>query len=65
MRNKIPYYIRLGIIIIILTSPIPVFQISWYFLGKEDGLLFAFCYGIIAVTFACYKFYIDNWRDED
>ena len=35
------------------------------YLGKEDGLLFAFCYGIVAVTYACYKFYLDNWRDED
>ena len=31
----------------------------------KDGLLFAFCYGIFAVSFACYKFYLDNWRDED
>ena len=42
MRNKIPYYIRLGIIIIILTSPIPVFKLAGIFLEKEDGLLFAF-----------------------
>ena len=33
--------------------------------GKKDGLLFAFCYGIIAVTYACYKFYLKGWRDED
>ena len=65
MNWKLPYYIRLSIILIILISPIIVFQISWYILGKKDGLLFAFCYGIIAVTYACYKFYIDNWRDED
>tara|TARA_Y100000996_G_scaffold377823_1_gene330117 strand:- start:382 stop:579 length:198 start_codon:yes stop_codon:yes gene_type:complete len=65
MREKFPYYIRLSIILIILISPIFVFQISWYLLGKKNGLLFAFCYGIIAVTFACYKFYLDNWRDED
>ena len=65
MRKKIPYYIRLSIILIILISPILVFQISWYFLGKNDGLLFAFCYAIIAVTYACYKFYIDNWRDDE
>ena len=39
--------------------------ITNYFLGKKDGLLFAFCYGIFAVSFACYKFYLDNWRDED
>ena len=65
MKGKIPYYIRLSIILIILISPTFVFQISCYFLGKKDGLLFAFCYGIVAVTFACYKFYIDNWRDED
>ena len=50
---------------LILISPIFVFQIGWYFLGKKDGLLLAFCYGIIAVTYACYKFYLDNWRDED
>ena len=65
MKLKFPYYIRLGIIIVILVSPILVFQISWYFLGKKDGLLFAFCYGIVAVTFACYKLYIDNWREDD
>ena len=65
MKWKLPYYTRLSIILIILISPIIVFQISWYILGKKDGLLFAFCYGIIAVTYACYKFYIDNWRDED
>ena len=65
MKLKFPYYIRLGIIIVILVSPILVFQISWYFLGKKDGLLFAFCYGIVAVTYACYKLYIDNWREDD
>ena len=65
MKKKIPYYIRLSIILGILISPILVFQISWYFLGKKDGLLFAFCYGIVAVTYACYKFYLDNWREDD
>ena len=65
MKLKFPYYIRLGIIIVILVSPILVFQISWYFLGKKDGLLFAFCYGIVAVTYACYKFYLDICREDD
>ena len=65
MNIKIPYYIRLSIILIVLISPILVFQIGWYFVGKKDAILFAFCYSIIAVTFACYKFYVDNWRDED
>ena len=65
MKKKLPYYIRLSIILIILISPILVFQLSWFFLGKKDGLLFAFCYGIVAVTYACYKFYIDNWREDD
>ena len=65
MKQKFPYYIRLSIILIILISPILVFQLSWSYLGKQDGLLFAFCYGIVAVTYACYKFYLDNWRDED
>ena len=65
MKQKFPYYIRLSIILLILISPILVFQISWYFLGKKDGLLFAFCYGIVAVTYASYKLYIDNWREDD
>ena len=51
MNNKLPYYIRLSIVLIILISPTFVFQIAWYFLGKKDALLLAFCYGIIAVTF--------------
>ncbi len=49
----------------VLLSPILAFQIGWYLFGKEDGLLFAFCYGIVAVSYACYKLYIDNWRNED
>ena len=65
MKQKFPYYIRLSIVLIILISPILVFQISWYFLGKKDGLLFTFCYGIVDVTYACYKLYIDNWREDD
>tara|TARA_Y100000590_G_C15177871_1_gene810021 strand:- start:168 stop:365 length:198 start_codon:yes stop_codon:yes gene_type:complete len=65
MKEKFPYYIRLSIILIILISPNFVFQIGWYFLGKKDGLLLAFCYGIIAITYACYKFYLDDWRNED
>ena len=65
MKQKFPYYIRLSIVLIILISPILVFQISWYFLGKKDGLLFTFCYGFVAVTYACYKLYIDNWREDD
>ena len=55
MKQKFTYYIRLSIILIILISPILVFQISWGYLGKEDGLLFAFCYGIVAVNYGCFK----------
>ena len=65
MKEKFPYYVRLSIILIILVSPIFVFQIGWYFHRKKDGLLLAFCYGIVAVTYACYKFYLDDWRNED
>ena len=65
MKQKIPYYIRLSIVLIILISPILAFQLGWHFFGNVNGLLFAFCYGIVAVTFACYKFYVDDWRDED
>ena len=35
-------------------------------MGYHLGIItFTFCYGIVAVTYACYKFYLDNWRDED
>ena len=37
--KRFPYYIRLSIIILILLSPIPAFQIGWYLFGKKDGLL--------------------------
>tara|TARA_B100000965_G_scaffold345519_1_gene316372 strand:+ start:474 stop:581 length:108 start_codon:yes stop_codon:yes gene_type:complete len=34
-------------------------------LGKENGVLLGFCVGIPCVAFACWKLYIDNWRDDE
>ena len=35
------------------------------YLGKENGVLLGFSVGIICVTFACWKLYIDDWRDDE
>ena len=35
------------------------------FFGKENGVLLGFCVGIPCVTFACWKLYIDGWRDDE
>ena len=36
-----------------------------FILGKENGVLLGFCVGIPCVAFACWKLYIDNWRDDE
>ena len=33
--------------------------------GRDNGILLGFCVGIPCVTFACWKLYIDEWRDEE
>ena len=33
--------------------------------GRDNGILLGFCVGIPCVTFACWKLYIDGWRDEE
>jgi len=34
-------------------------------MGRENGVLLGFCVGIVCVTFACWKLYIDGWRDDE
>jgi hypothetical protein len=35
------------------------------YLGPKNGILLGFCVGIPCVTFACWKLFMDGWRDED
>ena len=64
--KKPPYLIRLSIIIFVLcVIPIGVTHYGSVYLGKEDGILLGFCVSIPCVTFACWKLFIDGWRNED
>ena len=69
-----PYTYRLIIILLILTNkkyffysvvPIGATHIGSMYLGSKNGILLGFCVGIPCVTFACWKLFMDGWRDED
>ena len=61
-----PYVIRLIIITFILTViPICATHYGAIYLGRENGILLGFCVGIPCVTFACWKWFIEGWREED
>ena len=61
-----PYVYRLIIIALILTViPITATHYGSVYMGKENGILLGFCVGIPCVTFACWKLFIDGWREED
>ena len=61
-----PYAYRLLIILLILTViPIGATHLGATYLGRENGILLGFCVGIPCVTFACWKLFIDGWREED
>ena len=61
-----PYTIRLLIIMLLLTViPIGATHFGSIYMGRENGILLGFCFGIPCVTFACWKLYIDGWRNED
>jgi|TARA_B100001059_G_scaffold151143_1_gene151002 hypothetical protein len=63
-RPSYPY--RLLIILLILTViPIGTTHIASMYLGPKNGILLGFCVGIPCVTFACWKMFMDGWRDED
>ena len=61
-----PYVYRLLIILLILTAiPIGATHIGSMYMGPKNGILLGFCVGIPCVTFACWKLFIDGWREED
>ena len=61
-----PYAYRLLIILLILTViPISATHIGSMYMGPQNGILLGFSVGIPCVTFACWKLFIDGWRDED
>ena len=60
------YAYRLLIILLILpVIPIGATQIGSMYMGQENGILLGFCVGIPCVSFACWKLFIDGWREED
>ena len=64
--KKPPYMYRLLIIALILTViPIGTTQIASLYLGSKNGVLLGFCVGIPCVTFACWKMFMDDLRNED
>ena len=66
MIKRPPYIIRLLIIVFVLcVIPIGATHFGSIYLGRENGILLGFCVGIPCVTFACWKLFIDGWRDED
>jgi|TARA_B110000914_G_scaffold115890_1_gene101288 heme/copper-type cytochrome/quinol oxidase subunit 4 len=61
-----PYVYRLIIIALILTViPIVTTHYGAVYLGIENGILLGFCVSIPCVSFACWKLFMDGWRNED
>tara|TARA_B100001121_G_C18661779_1_gene609240 strand:+ start:686 stop:889 length:204 start_codon:yes stop_codon:yes gene_type:complete len=56
-------YLIIGCILVI--PPILGTHFGSIYLGRENGVLFGFCVGIPCVTFACWKLFVDGWREED
>tara|TARA_B100000700_G_C14913172_1_gene793308 strand:+ start:347 stop:505 length:159 start_codon:yes stop_codon:yes gene_type:complete len=50
---------------ILVGPPILSSHYGTIYLGKENGVLLGFCVGIVCVAFACWKLYIDGWRDDE
>ena len=64
--RKPSYPYRILIIFLILCFiPIGATHFGSIYLGLKDGILLGFCVGIPCVTFACWKLFMDGWRDED
>ena len=64
--KKPPFVVRYFIIGAILVLP-PILSTHYgtIFLGKDNGVLLGFGVGIISVSFACWKLFIDGWRDDE
>ena len=64
--KKPSYTTRLLIIFFILTMiPIGATHFGSIYMGRENGILLGSCVGIPCVSFACWKLYINGWREED
>ena len=63
-KPSYPYRILI-IFLILCVMPIGATHFGSIYLGLKDGILLGFCVGIPCVTFACWKLFIDGWRDED
>ena len=64
--KKPPFVVRYFIIGAILVLP-PILSTHYgtIFLGKDNGVLLGFSVGIICGSFACWKLFIDGWRDDE
>tara|TARA_Y100000992_G_C20821897_1_gene285253 strand:- start:70 stop:270 length:201 start_codon:yes stop_codon:yes gene_type:complete len=56
-------YLIVGLVLV--GPPILSAHYGSIYLGKENGVLLGFCVGIPCVAFACWKLYIDGWRDDE
>ena len=60
------YPFRLLIIALILcVIPIGATHFGGIYLVPKNGILLGFCVGIPCVVFACWKLFMDGWREED
>ena len=64
---KRPSYLYRLLIIALILCVIPILTTHFgsIFLGLKNGILLGFCIGIPCVTYACWKLFMDGWRDED
>ena len=64
--KKPPFVARYLIIgFILIAPPILSSHFGSIYLGKENGILLGFCVGIVSVSYACWKLFIDDWREDD
>ena len=61
-----PFIIRYIIVASVLVIP-PILSAHFgsIYLGKQNGVLLGFCVGIPCVTWACWKLFVDGWREEE
>ena len=61
-----PFIFRYIIVASVLVIPLILSaHFGSIYLGKQNGVLLGFCVGIPCVTWACWKLFVDGWREED
>ena len=64
--SKLPFYLRIPILMAILCiPPIGATQLGWFFFGKQVGLNCGMVVGAISVSVAAYLLYRKDWREID